>query len=270
MKYLLDKDGVRALEAFCMAETLFAFDYDGTLAPIVDDPRKAKMRLKTSNLLCDIATLVPVALISGRSRQDVAQFVSCKVDYVVGNHGLEGIPGGSPSLEQAESACRAWNARLQSEISIEGVVIEDKRYSLALHYRMAQDKRQAKAVLLETASALMPPPRIVMGKCVVNLISPGAPHKGIALLEVMLRSGSRSAVYFGDDDNDEDVFRLGEENLLTVRIGRSDHSAALFYLNSQDEMDQVLRLCWGAMVKAGKNPREYVYGHLEGGSAKDG
>ena len=95
-----------------------------------------------------------------------------------------------------------------------------------------------------------------MGKCVVNLISPGAPHKGVALLEIMLRSGCRSAVYFGDDDNDEDVFTLGEESLLTVRVGKSETSAALFYLDAQSDVDYALEKCLASLERSGKTPRD--------------
>jgi trehalose 6-phosphate phosphatase len=256
MKNLLGQDGTRTLEAFCMADVLFAFDYDGTLAPIVADPNQACMRETTANLLGELASLVPVALISGRSRSDVSRFLLSKIDFVIGNHGLEGLPGGSSSLEQAESSSKKWFNTLSSELNLDGVTVEDKNYSLAVHYRMASDKRIAKARILDLAASLKPSPRIVMGKCVVNLISPGAPHKGAALLEVMLRSGCRSAVYFGDDDNDEDVFRLGAEGLLTVRIGKSENSTALFYLNSQEEIDEALRLSLVAMVKSGKNVRD--------------
>jgi len=255
MKYLLDEDGRKALEAFCMTEALFAFDYDGTLAPIVEDPVQAPMRPSTSKLLEDLTQLAPVAVISGRSRMDVARFLTGNVDFIIGNHGLEGIPGGSKSLETAEASCKRWVRDLSEDFQMEGVTIEDKKFSLALHYRRSQDKRAARNHILEVAANLTPSPRIVLGKCVVNLISPGAPHKGVALLETMLSSGCRSAIYFGDDDNDEDVFRLGEESLLTIRIGECEDSNALFYIKSQEEIDEVLRLSCEALTKSGRLPR---------------
>lgn len=256
MKYLFDKDGIQALEAFCMAKTLFAFDYDGTLAPIVDNPLNAVMSRKTFNYISDLALLTPVALISGRARDDLARLAPKEIDFMIGNHGLEGIPGGSPSLDQAEASCKRWAEILSKQISHNGVVIENKRYSLAIHYRQTSDKRKARSIILDLAASLNPTPRIILGKCVVNLVSPGAPHKGVALLEVMLRSECRSAVYIGDDDNDEDVFRLGEESLLTIRVGKEEDSASLFYINNQAEIDRVLSLCMTALQKAGKVRRD--------------
>lgn len=265
MKYLLNQDGRRALDAFCMSDVLFAFDYDGTLAPIVDDPSDAKMRTRTTARLRELATLTPVAIISGRSRSNVLGLSDCVVDYVIGNHGLEGLPSGSSTLEHAEDSCKKWSRILDTSLKEQGVTVEDKAYSLAIHYRLAQDKKLAKARILEVAGSLEPSPRIVMGKCVVNLVSPGAPHKGVALLELMLRSGCRSAVYFGDDDNDEDVFALGEESILTVRIGKDGNSAALFFLHTQGEVDSVIEICVDSLRRSGKVNRSAT-GNALGGS----
>lgn len=254
MNYLLSDDGLRALDAFCMADSIFAFDYDGTLAPIVDDPERAAMRAETGHYFTAVSKRAAIALISGRAKHDVGRFISqaSLVDFVIGNHGLEGFPGGTSSLDQAETACKLWTASLSSLLDVKGVRVENKTFSLAVHYRGAFDRRAAKAKILEAASLLTPSPRIVMGKCVVNLITAGAPHKGVALLEAMLHSGCRSAVYFGDDDNDEDVFGLSDESILTVRIGKSDHSAALFYLKSQSEMDRVLQHIESVLTRCGK------------------
>lgn len=262
MKYLFDRDGSLALDAFCMANCLFAFDYDGTLAPIVDEPQKAFMRPSTSRFLTEINQLTPVAVISGRSRDDVRRFLPNGIDYIIGNHGLEGLPSGGDSLGQAEASSEKWRQQMAAISREKGIVIEDKKYSLAVHYRLSSNKRAAKSLILDTVSRLSPSPRIVLGKCVVNLISPGAPHKGIALLEVMLRSGCRTAVYVGDDDNDEDVFRLAEESLLTIRVGENTDSGALFYLKSQNEIEHLMQLWLHALMKSGKRPRVNVQSSL--------
>ncbi|MBM4251509.1 MAG: trehalose-phosphatase [Deltaproteobacteria bacterium] len=256
MKYLLGVDGVRALEAFAMANTLVAFDYDGTLAPIVENPRDAKMGQQTRILLDEIVCMAPVAIISGRARDDLRNIIDAKVDFFIGNHGLEGLPSGSASLKNANSATQKWSEVLRSDLDFNGVWVEDKVYSLAVHYRSAEDKRFVKGEILRICSQLDPAPRIVMGKFVVNLISAGSPHKGVALLELMLKVGCRSAVYFGDDDNDEDVFRLSDESLLTVRVGNNTNSAALFYIKDQGEIDRALSIMARVMRDSGKPKRQ--------------
>ena len=74
--------------------------------------------------------LAPVALVSGRARADVANFLTVPIDYISGNHGLEGLPGGVSSLEQAGISCEKWHDALRGELKADGVVIEDKNYGL--------------------------------------------------------------------------------------------------------------------------------------------
>jgi trehalose 6-phosphate phosphatase len=253
MKYLFDEEGLRMLDAFCYADALFSFDFDGTLAPIVPDPEDAKVSPKTDDYLRSLHENTSIVVISGRSRPDLLKRLSFKADYAIGNHGLEGLPSSTGSLEIAADMTRQWHEKLKPVLDKSpGVVIEDKSFSLAIHYRQASDKRQIKLKLLELASSLVPAPRILLGKYVVNLVASGAPHKGVALLELMLRTGKRSAVYVGDDENDEDVFRLGEESLLTIRVGEDQNSAALYYLKNQAEIDRMLRHCLDTYKKIGR------------------
>jgi trehalose 6-phosphate phosphatase len=253
MKYLFEEEGQKMLEAFCYADALFSFDFDGTLSPIVNSPDEAKVSLKTEDYLRSLSEHAPIVVISGRSRPDLLERLPLQVDFAIGNHGLEGLPSSTGSLEIAADMTRQWLDKLKPALSrVSGVVIENKSFSLAIHYRQATDKRKIKLKLLELASSLLPAPRIMLGKYVVNLVASGAPHKGVALLELMLRTGKRSAIYVGDDENDEDVFRLGEESLLTIRVGEDENSAALYYLKNQAEIDRMLRHCLDTYKKIGR------------------
>ncbi|WP_218110068.1 trehalose-phosphatase [Oligoflexus tunisiensis] len=241
------------LDAFCYADALLSFDFDGTLAPIVPDPEDAKVSPKTDDYMRSLYENTAIVVISGRSRPDLLKRLPFKVDFAIGNHGLEGLPSSTGSLEIAADMTRQWYEKLKPSLAkTPGVVIENKSFSLAIHYRQATDKRKIKLKLLELASSLIPAPRILLGKYVVNLVASGAPHKGVALLELMLRTGKRSAIYVGDDENDEDVFRLGEESLLTIRVGEDQGSAALYYLKNQAEIDRMLRHCLDTYKKIGR------------------
>ena len=77
------------------------------------------------------------------------------------------------------------------------------------------------------------------GKAVVNLVEAGAPNKGTALAAERDRLGCSWVLYVGDDENDEDAFRIGG-NLVAVRIGRKQKSHAGFYLHTQSEIDLLL------------------------------
>ena len=230
-----------------------AFDYDGTLAPIVDDPHQARMRTATQEALTALTALAAVAriaVISGRARSDLKKFLPACISYAIGNHGLEGLPGGQQELDRAAAVCEQWKTVLKPKLSQEpGLVLEDKTYSLTLHYRQATQTDQAAQTILAALEGLAPPPRVVMGKCVVNLLVGATPHKGAALLELMRMDGSEAAVFFGDDDNDEDAFELPAAQVLSIRVGFSAHSAAAFYLRDQSEIDRCL-----LMMTAFKTP----------------
>jgi trehalose 6-phosphate phosphatase len=140
-----------------------------------------------------------------------------------------------------------------------GVTVEDKRYSLSLHYRNAVRRDQAARIIRRAVEDLRPAPKMIRGKCVINLLPCRAPHKGEALLELMKKLNRSVALYIGDDDTDEDVFDLGDRRILTVRVGRKRSSAAKFFLRRQTEITAVLRYLverWDASKKAVSGIRE--------------
>lgn len=241
MKYVFGKSGQKMLEAYSIANTLFAFDFDGTLAKIVSEPDFAQMSQKTAKLLSTLNEMAPVCIISGRSLKDISRRLQAKPRCIVGNHGLEGLPNSQYSIRRAIAACHTWKMDFKKlPLGKHGISIEDKEYSLALHYRKSRTKRITKKILLEMASSLTPSPRIIMGKHVINLIPVGAPHKGMALMELLLECGAATAIYIGDDDTDEDVFCLPENRILTIRVGDKKSSRARYFLKYQGEINRLL------------------------------
>lgn len=241
MKNLISPSGLKILESFCFIPTLFAFDYDGTLTKIVQDPSKARISKKTASLIKELDKIAPVAIISGRAKKDLESLLNFKPKYLIGNHGLEGLRASPDSLHNAREICHSWKTLLNRKLKKEtGIHIENKEYSLAVHYRSSRAKSAAKLLILDSCAELTPPPRIIMGKCVVNLLPTGAPHKGMALLELMLETNVRTAFYIGDDDTDEDIFALPDARLLTVRIGRKSNSAAQYYIERQPQINSIL------------------------------
>lgn len=221
------------------SEVLLAFDYDGTLAPIVADRDRAEMRAQTARLFKLLCSAYPCAVISGRSRSDVsARLGGAVVKYVVGNHGLE--PDGD--LPAFESQMLEARPRLEAALApVPGVDMEDKRYSLALHYRRALNTSGARAAIERAVHSLPTPLRVVHGKLVVNVLPARAPDKGTALLALLEREGASCAIYIGDDVTDEDVFRINEpQRLVGVRVAESNDSAATYFIKSQSDIDSLL------------------------------
>jgi trehalose 6-phosphate phosphatase len=226
------------LQRFLMRKTLLAFDYDGTLAPIVDDPENADMRPRTRELLQETAKRYPTTIISGRSRGQIQKFLrGVQVLEIIGNHGAEtGETVPEPILQRVMD----WRRELEKSLAnMEGVMIEDKGYSLSVHYRHARDPDAAFSIL--GAAEHLPGARQIGGKCVLNIVPNEAPDKGTILLRLCARHQTPLAVFLGDDDTDEDVFALNNYGrILGVRVGISEKTAAPYYIGSQTDIDRFL------------------------------
>jgi trehalose 6-phosphate phosphatase len=243
MKHLLSPRNLPVVERFAWSRVLLAFDFDGTLAPIIVDPNAAQMRARTRVLLARAATLYPTVVISGRTRADTRRRLEgVALREVIGNHGAE-----RTDVDAREGpAVRRWRLALGARLAeLPGVFIESKGLSLSVHYRQSRQKKRARAAILAGAAELArrEPLRIVGGKQVVNLVSEDAPHKGVALERARARLGCDTALYVGDDETDEDVFALDQPGrLLGVRVGTRAGSHAAFFLRGQGEIDQLLRV----------------------------
>ncbi|NLN59318.1 MAG: trehalose-phosphatase [Deltaproteobacteria bacterium] len=258
--YLFSKPGLRALRTFIDAATLFAFDLDGTLAAIVDDPQQIEISMALKRELNDLKTRAATAVITGRSREDAQGHLGFMPDYLVGNHGAEGVPGWEKRPDTFRSLVRAWDDQLHSilpQSAEEGIVIENKGNSLSIHYRNALQRLPAKELVLRAVDQLNPKPKRLGGKCVVNLLPEEAPDKGEAVLELMRRGDYRKVFFAGDDLTDEDVFRLRMDALFTVRIGPQRQSEALYYLKDQQEMLPLLRSINGLLREVAKKTENH-------------
>ncbi|RII25950.1 MAG: trehalose-phosphatase [Geobacter sp.] len=249
MTYLFSDAGRTALTHFVDRSTLFAFDLDGTLAPIVTDPARIIISQDIRERLIRLNLLAPVAIITGRARTDAQKHLGFNPRYLVGNHGAEGLPGREKQEEEFCRRCREWQdqlKRLMPHASECGIFIENKGATLSLHYRNASDPDAASRMLVQTISQLKPPLRRIPGKYVENIVPYGAPHKGEALIQLMLQTGCSRALFVGDDATDEDVFSLTNDRILGVRVGCEGPSLADCCLSDQQEildvLDEIIRL----------------------------
>lgn len=238
MRYLLSRASRPILAQLAAERTLCAFDFDGTLAPIVEHPNQARMRTRTKELLSALTALYPCVIVSGRDRSDLlGKLRDVNVAGVIGNHGAETI--GTERTSNRRRVAK-WKAALKSVLgSFPGVWIEDKGLSLAVHYRQSTQKAEARPHIL-AATRNLEHARVFGGKQVVNVVMDHAPHKGDALTAERDRLGCNSVLYVGDDENDEDAFGLNG-NIVPVRIGRKRQTHARYYLKTQTEIDELLK-----------------------------
>jgi trehalose 6-phosphate phosphatase len=178
MKYLFSLPGKRLLGSLPLTETLFAFDFDGTLAPIVSSPDKASLPHKTEEWLRRLSSRAATAVISGRSMKDLREKLQSFPGRLIGNHGLEGLLSQATSARKAKNICKEWKTMISEKErvlwKIPGVTLEDKAYSLTFHYRHSRNKTNALSTLMEVIQKLIPSPWVIPGKSVLNLIPSGA------------------------------------------------------------------------------------------------
>ncbi len=261
MKHLFDHR--REIEAAVDGRRLLLMlDFDGTLAPIAPTPAEAEIPAETRREL-ERLTRIPscaVAVVSGRALGDVRAKVGIAGVTYVGNHGLEVVrPNEEPRL-LAQPRSDAVMARMKENLSgalapFEGVIIEDKGFSLAVHYRLVrdEDRPRVKAVVHETVSAYGGEGEIELGagSMVLELRPPLGCDKGTIvarLLEAESNQGVKPelfAMYLGDDVTDEDAFRALRGRGWPVLVGRPRISYAEYYLNDPREVRELLAMLAG-------------------------
>src|SRR5262249_40065918 len=122
-----------------------------------------------------------------------------------------------------------------------GIVIENKTYSISIHYRAARDKLQALRAI-DSATQNLRGVRRLGGRLVVNLLPKGAPTKGTALERARRLLVCDAALYVGDDETEEDAFgEIDSSRLLSIRVGADAGSKARYCLKHQGEIDPFLR-----------------------------
>lgn len=244
MKYLFGEEGKLALKKLSNTRSLYAFDFDGTLASIVPHPQNAFLSDEVVALLTKLSSTSSVAVITGRGVADLRRRLLFTPHYIVGNHGIEGGHVSPQWQTYSSNVTQEWHKTLSEALSQcnmqNEIILENKSYSISIHYRLAKKKRSALNCIKTLLQSLHPNPRTVFGKAVVNIIPMGAPHKGEALSRLLADSGCDAALYVGDDDTDEDIFALSDQRIITVRVGRKQSSHARFYLRKQSDIVQLL------------------------------
>jgi len=181
---------------------LIVLDYDGTLAPIVTRPEHATPEAGASEAVTrlTLAKQHAVAVLTGRPAHEVEAFLRVPDLTVVGLHGMA-WPG-EPLMEPDEAALQHLRQHLPDE---PGLRLEDKRWTLAAHYREVPPERQAH---VEAALAGVPLPsgwEVVPGK-MVREYRPAGFGKGRAVRRLASQHPQHVPVFIGDDVTDEEGF----------------------------------------------------------------
>lgn len=201
---------------------LVACDYDGTLAPIVEDPAVAHPDQDALRALAHLAGLpnTHVAVISGRARAELERLLGpLQGARLIGGHGAE-WGDGEPSTRAIEVATRLHHVADQ----FPGALVESKPSGAAFHYRQVDDGAAERAAEAAEEAAGELAIRVVHGKRVVEFSTSDA-DKGQALRRLRRELAPDVTVFIGDDVTDEDAFAVLGPTDIGVKVGDGDSAA---------------------------------------------
>jgi trehalose 6-phosphate synthase/phosphatase len=231
---------------------LLLFDYDGTLVPFASEPRFAAPKDEVVDLLRSFAQqpATDTVLISGRDKDSLDTWFGDLGIGLIAEHGVW-IKERNGDWKLTKPVANEWKAQIRSVFEVYAdrlprSFIEEKEYSLAFHYRLADPDLASLRVKeltdnLVHLSANMDV-QVLKGSKVVEMRNAGI-HKGSAALQFLSRSAYDFILAIGDDWTDEDLFRSLPETAYSIKVGIAP-SHAKFNLRNHQEVVSFLQELW--------------------------
>ncbi len=232
---------------FGEARPVFFLDYDGTLSPIVDRPELAVMSEEMRDVVKRLSKKFTVAIVSGRMREDVEKLIGIEGLIYAGSHGFDisgpGISMIEPRAKEMIPLIAETIKRLSEHLgSIKGILIEEKKFSVAVHYRLVEESYLSRIKdcvneIIQDNKSL----RLMSGKKVFEILPAIDWDKGRAVRWITQALGiswtEASVIYIGDDTTDEDAFRVIRTRGTGILVSQNPRdSAADFRLSSTEEV----------------------------------
>ncbi len=243
-------DAMRALNV--MAEPAVFYDFDGTLSEIVNDPGSARLADGAAEALTSLSAQCPVAILSGRDLTDVRERVGLPGLWYAGSHGFELTGPDGKHHENAEAAASVpVLAEAATELGrqlgdIAGVVVEHKRFGVAVHYRNAAREHVGEVAAAVRSAGQRTGLRVTTGREVIELRPDVEWDKGKTLRWVLdyihdsEGGGPLLPIYLGDDITDEDAFDAVADDGIAILVRHSDDgdraTAARYALEDPDRV----------------------------------
>jgi trehalose 6-phosphate phosphatase len=243
-------DGMQATNV--TAEPAVFYDFDGTLSEIVNDPDTARLADGAAEALTSLSASCPVAILSGRGLADVRERVGLPGLWYAGSHGFELTGPDGAHHENTEAAAsvpvlaEAAAALADRLGSIAGVVVEHKRFGVAVHYRNVARDRVGEVAAAVRSAGQRTALRVTTGREVIELRPDIDWDKGKTLRWVLdyIRDndggGPLLPIYLGDDITDEDAFDAVADDGIAILVRHGDDgdraTAAHYALDNPDRV----------------------------------
>ncbi|MCO5577565.1 hypothetical protein L7F22_031396 [Adiantum nelumboides] len=235
-------------------------DYDGTLSPIVEDPDNAFMSHQMRAIVKEVANVFPTAIISGRCKEKLHEFVQLPGLYYAGSHGMEIIGPAKlrdseetrPSHSKADEVVlfqppkeftyiidKVYNVLVEKTKAVLGARVEHNKFCVSVHFRCVKERHWM--VLAEQVQQVLqsfPNVRLTQGRKVLEIRPLIAWNKGKALDFLLKALGLNDQntvfpIYLGDDRSDEDAFKV---------LNRKKHGLGILVTTSAKETNAVCSL----------------------------
>jgi trehalose 6-phosphate phosphatase len=211
----LDRELAERLTVSDLRQCALLLDIDGTILDLAPAPQEVWVPAELRNTLSRLEDLTggALALVSGRSLHDIDLIFSPLQLAAVGGHGAElRVTPGGEAVTRARELHPVLKRKLATLTELgPGILVEDKGYSLALHYRLASDKGDALRAAIQEVCAAVPrgTVEILPGKLVFEIKMAGI-NKASAVRELMNYPPfkGRKPIFIGDDTTDEPVFPM--------------------------------------------------------------
>lgn len=236
---VLGPGAAETLRRYARSATLIGLDFDGVLAPIVPDRDRARVSPETRRVLAAVARRYPCVVVSERRLEDLQpRLTGIPLRAVRGNFGNEpALSGRRPPIR-----VREWAETLRLRLALQdGVFVEDKGFSIAVHYLEATSRSRARTAIADVASGFRGA-RIIDGALAFSILPVRAADKGTTLQDLRRALGCTRAIYVGDDATDEDAFMSASpQRLVSIRVGPAAPTQARFRLDRQADLLTLLR-----------------------------
>jgi trehalose 6-phosphate phosphatase len=245
-------DGLQALDLTTDRQPAVFYDFDGTLSEIVEDPDSARLVDGAAEALTSLSAACPVAILSGRDLADVRERIGLPGLWYAGSHGFEltgpdGTHHQNPEAAASIPVLAGAAADLADQLGhIPGVVVEHKRFGVAVHYRNAARDRVGEVAAAVRTAGQRTALRVTTGREVIELRPNIDWDKGKTLRWVLdyIRdnegAGPLLPIYLGDDITDEDAFDAVDGDGIAILVRHGDDgdraTAARYALDDPDRV----------------------------------
>ena len=230
----------------CPKKILLLLDYDGTLVKIVKTPNEAKISPSLKKIIRRLNKKIIVGIITGRAMADIRRQVGIKNIIYVANHGLEiKLPGKKlwvlPEARRILGQVRKNLANLQKRLKkIPAIFLENKKYSLAIHYRNARIPAKNIFSLGQEIIKNYPGLKINRGKKVMEIHPDLNWNKGQAVKKLQKIYQPRITIYLGDDRTDEEAFAVLGKKDMAIAVGKNRRTRAGYSLKNPSAVKRFL------------------------------